>query len=218
VAGTSTSDARTAAAGVLSRCHRQKRGSRHGRLKAASRSAGRASVTVRQPSRARSIPSAPVKRHLVLVAATVGFIVPASGQADDKGSADASCKATPLTHRAPTAYLGNLSRNWVHVGKLWMGYTRADPAFVSDPTGQKIAWWREKGSAFGKLRVTGNRLDAGAPSLKVRIPSGYTNTWGFQSSVLYFTTPGCWQVVARVGLTQRYVFVIEVVPSANGTR
>ncbi len=98
-----------------------------------------------------------------------------------------------------------------------MGYTLAHSAFVSDPTGQKIAWWREKGSAFGKLRVTGKRLDADAPSLRVRIPSGYTKTWGFQSSTLYFPTPGCWQLVARVGLTQRYVFVIEVVLLADGT-
>jgi hypothetical protein len=99
-----------------------------------------------------------------------------------------------------------------------MGYTLSHSAFVSDPAGQKIAWWREKGSAFGKLRVTGKRLDADAPPLKVQIPSGYAKTWGFQPSALYFPTAGCWQIVARVGLTQRYVFVIEVVPRADNTQ
>ena len=144
-------------------------------------------------------------------------MVPGAVEADSRGSTEASCNATPVTHRVPNVSLTNLSRNWAHVGKLWVGYTLADSAFVSDPTGQKIAWWRDRGSAFGKLRVTGKRLDADAPSLTARIPSGYTKTWGFQSSALYFPTPGCWRVVARVGPTQRYVFVIEVVPRADGT-
>jgi hypothetical protein len=92
-----------------------------------------------------------------------------------------------------------------------MGYTLADHAFRSDPEGQKIAWWREKGSAYGKLRVSGQRLDAEAPPLRAHIPSGYATTWGFQASGLYFPTAGCWRVVAHVGLKQRYVFTLLVV-------
>jgi hypothetical protein len=152
--------------------------------------------------------------RLLLLATTVALATAGSVQAEPRSSLDASCDATPITHRVPHRSLVNLSRNWAHVGKLWMGYTLADSAFESDPSGQKIAWWREKGSAFGKLRVTGKRLDAEAPPLTAHIPSGYANTRGFQASGLYFPTPGCWQVVARVGLTQRYVFVVNVVQAS----
>lgn len=105
----------------------------------------------------------------------------------------------------------SLSRNWVHVGTLWMGYTLADHAFVADPEGQKIAWWRAKGSAFGKLRISGTRLDEAAPPLKTWIPTGYATKVGFQSTGLYFPTAGCWRVVAHVGLTQRYEFTLNVI-------
>jgi hypothetical protein len=152
--------------------------------------------------------------RLLLLVASIALAVTSSVQAARSSPRDESCNATPITHEIPNRSLVNLSHNWVHIGKLWMGYTLADSAFESDPTGQKIAWWREKGSAFGKLRVTGKRLDAEAPPLTAHIPSGYANTWGFQASGLYFPTPGCWQVVARVGLTQRYVFVVNVVPAS----
>ena len=150
----------------------------------------------------------------LLLATVIALAVTGSGHAARSSPLDESCRANPITHRIPNRSLANLSHNWVHVGKLWMGYTLADSAFESDPTGQKIAWWREKGSAFGKLRVTGKRLDAEAPPLTAQIPSGYATTWGFQASGLFFPTPGCWQVVARVGLTQRYVFVVDVVQAS----
>jgi hypothetical protein len=155
-----------------------------------------------------------MKVPLLLLVASLALFTAGSVRAEPRSALDASCDATPITHKIPNRSLVNLSHNWVHIGKLWMGYTLADSAFESDPTGQKIAWWREKGSAFGKLRVTGKRLDAEAPPLTAHIPSGYANTWGFQSSGLYFPTPGCWQVVARVGLTQRYVFVVNVVQAS----
>jgi hypothetical protein len=85
-----------------------------------------------------------------------------------------------------------------------------DPGFVADPNGEKVPWWRSKGSAFGKLRVSGHRLDADAPPLRARIPSGYATRVGFQSSALMFPTPGCWRIVAHVGLTQRFAFTIRV--------
>jgi hypothetical protein len=154
-----------------------------------------------------------MRPRLLLLVLGVALVTAASAHAEPTTSL-AACNATPVTHRIPNRSLVNLSHNWLHVGKLWMGYTLADSAFESDPNGQKIAWWREQGSAFGKLRVTGKRLDAEAPPLNAHIPTGYANTWGFQASGLYFPTPGCWQVVARVGLTQRYVFVVNVVPAS----
>ena len=33
---------------------------------------------------------------------------------------------------------------------------------------------------------------------------------GFQSSALTFSIPGCWQIVAHVGLNARFVFVVRV--------
>jgi hypothetical protein len=137
-------------------------------------------------------------------------IAPRKGLATVAADVDAACNATPITHRIPDRSLTNLSHNWAHIGKLWMGYTLADHSFKADPEGQKIAWWREKGSAYGKLRVTGRKLDGDASPLTASIPSGYAITWGFQASGLYFPAAGCWQVVARVGLTQRYVFVVSV--------
>jgi hypothetical protein len=126
-------------------------------------------------------------------------------------SSDFACNASPITHAPPVASLRSLSRNWLHVGTLWMGYTLADHAFVADPAGQKIAWWRDTGSAFGKLRISGVRLDAPAPALKTWIPGGYATKVGFQSTALYFPTPGCWRVIAHVGLTQRYQFTLNVI-------
>lgn len=140
-----------------------------------------------------------------------GLIAPKPGLATKGTELVAACNATLITHRIPDASLKNLSHNWAHIGRLWMGYTLADHAFKADPEGQKIAWWRAKGSAYGKLRVTGKRLDGDAPPLAARIPTGYATTWGFQSSALYFPIAGCWQVTARVGLTQRYVFVVQVI-------
>lgn len=122
----------------------------------------------------------------------------------------ATCNPTPLTRTSPDPSLRGLSSNWARVGPLWMGYTHAHAGFAALPSGQKIAWWRAKGSAFGKLRVTGTRLDSEAPPLRARISKGYTQTRGFQPSVLFFPTPGCWRIVARVGLKQRYVFRVVV--------
>jgi hypothetical protein len=102
--------------------------------------------------------------------------------------------------------MGGLSTHWLRQGKLWMGYTRADQSFIADPQGQKIAWYRE---APGRLRISGTRLDGQAPPLKARVPFGYGTT-RFQSSMLMFSAPGCWEVVARLGLTRTYTFYLQV--------
>lgn len=59
----------------------------------------------------------------------------------------------------------------------------------------KQGWWRW---ADGRLRVSGGRVDASAPPLRVRVPDGYESD-GFQPVGLTFPTTGCWQIVGRVG-------------------
>lgn len=144
-----------------------------------------------------------------MVAASA-FAAPGSRAA----STSDSCPVTPITHTLPDPSMKALSRSWVHVGTLWMGYLNVDPGFVADPEGEKVPWWRSRGSAYGKLRVTGYRLDEDAPPLRVWMPSGYATRVGFQSSALTFSTPGCWRIVAHVGLTQRYAFTIRVLARA----
>lgn len=124
----------------------------------------------------------------------------------------AECRETPVSPVPPNAWMGTLATHWRRQGTLWMGYTRADRAFVARPTGQKIPWFRSKGSRWGRLRVSGSRIDGDAPPLQVHIPADYPFREGFQSSALTFSTPGCWKIVARVGLVARFAFVIRVEP------
>ena len=117
-----------------------------------------------------------------------------------------ACHLTPVSKRPPNAYMGGLSTHWLRQGTLWMGYTRGDHAFVADPRGQKIAWYREMS---GRLHVSGTRLDASAPPLKADIPNGYGLS-GFQASGLTFSSAGCWKVVAHVGQNHVSTFIIHV--------
>lgn len=70
----------------------------------------------------------------------------------------------------------------------------------------KLGWWR---GVEGRLRISGTRLDAAAPSLSASVPGGYPPR-GFQPSGLMFPTEGCWRVVGQVGRA-RLVFVVFVV-------
>jgi hypothetical protein len=66
---------------------------------------------------------------------------------------------------------------------------------ANETTGWKLGWWR---SVSGPLHISGRRLDAAAAPLRTQVPSGYGDT-GFQSSGVYFPTPGCWEVTGTVG-------------------
>jgi hypothetical protein len=56
----------------------------------------------------------------------------------------------------------------------------------------KFGWWR---AGSGRIRISGRRLDAPAPPLSARVPSGYGR--GFQATGLTFPTTGCWRVTGR---------------------
>jgi hypothetical protein len=58
----------------------------------------------------------------------------------------------------------------------------------------KLGWWR---AVPGRLTIEGERLDAGAPPLRARVPAGYGRR-GFQATALVFPTVGCWRVVGTV--------------------
>jgi hypothetical protein len=130
--------------------------------------------------------------------------------------AGADCPVTPVSARPPNAWMGTLSAHWLRSRTLWMAYTRADDAFVARPLGQKIAWFRGKGSPSGRLRVAGRRLDGAAPPLVFRTGVTHPFREGFQPSSLTFSAPGCWQIVARVGLRERYLFVVRVEADDSG--
>lgn len=69
----------------------------------------------------------------------------------------------------------------------------------------KIGWWR---GIQGRLVVTGRRLDAPAPSIRVRARDGYGST-GFVPVGLTFPTVGCWRVQGTLG-SARLTFVVRV--------
>lgn len=157
-----------------------------------------------------------MRARLLTVVAVVALIGPAAVEAVPRPARSAqepACPATAFQPKPPNAWMGSLSTRWLRRGTLWMGYTRADTAFVADPRGQKIGWFRDKGSKWGRLRVSGRRLDGEAPALRADISAKYPFKEGFTASALYFSSPGCWQVVARLGVSTRYVFVIRVEPA-----
>lgn len=77
--------------------------------------------------------------------------------------------------------------------------------------GMKFGWQR---GVPGQLKIEGRRLDASAPPLRAEIPNGYGDS-GFQATYLIFSTPGCWEVTARVG-DASLTFVTMVVKIGDG--
>jgi hypothetical protein len=90
--------------------------------------------------------------------------------------------------------------------ELWVGLeedgkVRIDPEIDPDAVRSdgslraKFPWWR---GVQGQLIIVGQRLDAPAPPLGSRIPSGYGNS-GFQATSLHSPSEGCWEVTGSVG-------------------
>ncbi len=75
---------------------------------------------------------------------------------------------------------------------IWAGWDVG--SWVSGGKGNKVLWIRPQGA---QLKVTGRRLDAEAPPLKIRIPCCYPT--GFQATSLFFPSAGCWEVTAKAG-------------------
>ena len=92
------------------------------------------------------------------------------------------------------------------------GVIRADPSFVAEDgsIGWKFGWWR---AVPGRLKITGQRLDAPAPPIRADVSGGYGPT-GFQASGVSFPTEGCWQVTGRVATTT-LTFVTSVVKTSR---
>ena len=148
------------------------------------------------------------------IAVLLASLAAGAGRSRDDATA-ASCLLTPVSAKPPNAWMGTLSAHWLRNGTLWMGFTRADHAFVARSEGQKIGWYRAAGSPWGRLRVTGSRVDAPAAPLRFTTPTTYPFRVGFQASSLTFSSEGCWRIVARVGLEKQYVFVVRVQPDDN---
>lgn len=74
----------------------------------------------------------------------------------------------------------------------------------------KFPWWR---MVAGELTITGRRLDAQAPPLASRVPSGYGDI-GFQASGVIFPSEGCWQVTGRIAHTS-LTFITFVITKAH---
>lgn len=155
--------------------------------------------------------SRPVASRVVAGAVVVSAALLLAGPGEagaTEHQVNTDCATTERSSSGPPSdQMRRLSEHWLRSGRLWMGYTRGSRNFESRPTtGQKIAWYRE---VRGPLRIRGQRIDAPASPLTARVPYGYGQT-GFQSSRLFFPTPGCWKVSAVVGTSRAYVFVIRV--------
>jgi hypothetical protein len=136
-------------------------------------------------------------------------------EATPAGSVPADCPQTePVWAKPPEdsavqstpedgSYFVNADRSiWASAG--WIGQS-GSPLRVSKD-GVKVGWFRPEGA---DLVITGQRIDAETPPLKVEIPCCYPTR--FQATGLYFPAPGCWKVSAKAG-GQELSFVVAVAP------
>jgi len=138
-------------------------------------------------------------------------------------AAAAAASASPLAICSVTLPNGQTPRSavsypgWHREGDLWVGLssngTETHPT-VSNLRDGAIAsawdWWR---GSSGTLVIEGRRLDGAAPALGAVVPAVYGET-GYQATVLFFPTPGCWEVTGRVGKAALRVVVQVVVTGA----
>ena len=124
-----------------------------------------------------------------------------------------SCVATLPNRDNPPGQESRFSHGNGHLWvELWpQGNVRATRDDIR-PDGSitvKVPWTR---GVSGRPTITGKRLDAQAPPARARVPD--YGRRGFQSSLVVFPTPGCWQVTGRVGGVS-LTFVIKVVAPAD---
>jgi len=70
--------------------------------------------------------------------------------------------------------------------------------------GGKFPWWR---AVPGNLTIAGRRLD-GEGTIWSNVPAGYGVT-GFQSTAIFFSGEGCWEITGRVP-DASLTFVVDV--------
>lgn len=109
-------------------------------------------------------------------------------------AADTKSFVCPITE-SETGTVSNSVLEGVARGRLVIkpggeGHTYSDGSW-----GMKFGWNRLRP---GRLTIEGRRLDDSAPPLRAKIPEGFGDI-GFQPSTVIFPTPGCWEVVGRVG-------------------
>lgn len=132
------------------------------------------------------------------------------GRAQRTNSKFAACPVT-IPRKTPESvknFLGTQNAYWngdLYCASLWPDATvpiGPKGAGAITPDGaleMKYPWFRGAGLAR-KLIITGRRLDAAAPPLRVDIPSGSSET-GFQATALIFPSEGCWEITGKVGDT-----------------
>lgn len=100
----------------------------------------------------------------------------------------ANARRCPVTEPLGVALAGGTHGNRaLRVGGLWPHGIIAVGANYIDRVGRvrmKFPWWRK---VSGRLRITGRRLDAPAPTLRAHLPLGYGST-GIQASSVTFPT------------------------------
>jgi hypothetical protein len=90
------------------------------------------------------------------------------------------------------------------------GFVTSDGAL-----GMKFGWQR---GARGVLTIEGRRLDGAASPLRSEVPRGYGDS-GFQATYVIFPTPGCWEVVGRVGEASiMFVTMVDKIGDGPGWR
>jgi hypothetical protein len=163
----------------------------------------------------------------ILVGLTVGLVIPALWQPGDAsaGQKVQACVMTTVKRatRPPAAVPASFNygnariavalsppNGRIAAGRLAGGGYRAE--IRKDVSiDAKYGWWRSQ--AKPKLQISGHRLDAPAPPLRVSIPDGYAR--GFQATGIIFPTTGCWRVTGRAG-TATLVFTVRVAKSRFG--
>jgi len=89
----------------------------------------------------------------------------------------------------------------------WTG--QDDNYLYANGNGIKMGWFRPEGA---ELKITGQRIDAQAPSLEVSIPCCYPTR--FQATGLFFPTGGCWEITAKAE-NSVLTFIVEVAPEPS---
>jgi hypothetical protein len=128
---------------------------------------------------------------------------------DVKGQSHSSCPVTtasggpPPGEQGPGNYFGG---GWLGNGKLYTTlWKHGTVIFRPGGYGQvlpdgslavKWMWWRSD-DITGRFSITGSRLDAPAPPLRVEF--GDPRDRGFQPSQVIFPTEGCWEINASAG-------------------